>query len=172
MFPAHTLASAPPASRPAMEAVERRMGKLPRAVRRLASSPDLLNSFLQLTAAFDRTTLDPIAREVVVMTVATRNGCGVCVDLHTRKLRGLGADEELITALHAGPDGPPLPDPRLDAIRRFVLAVYATNGAVPEADAAAFLAAGHTERNALEVVMGIGAYTMSTFANRLVRAEA
>ncbi|MFJ6697187.1 hypothetical protein ACIQM4_14105 [Streptomyces sp. NPDC091272] len=32
----------------------------------------------------------------------------------------------------------------------------------------AFCAAGYTRRNALEVVLGIGTYTLSTFANRLV----
>ncbi len=36
----------------------------------------------------------------------------------------------------------------------------------------AFLAAGYTHRNALEVVLGIGTYTMSTFANRLVEVSA
>jgi hypothetical protein len=36
----------------------------------------------------------------------------------------------------------------------------------------AFLGHGYTARNALEVVMGIGTYTMSTLANRLVRAPA
>ena len=35
---------------------------------------------------------------------------------------------------------------------------------------AAFLAGGYTPRSALEVVLGIGAYTMSTLANRLTRA--
>ena len=34
----------------------------------------------------------------------------------------------------------------------------------------AFLAQGYTGQNALEVVLGIGAYTMSTLANRLTGA--
>ena len=34
----------------------------------------------------------------------------------------------------------------------------------------AFLGQGYTEQNALEVVLGIGAYTMSTLANRLTGA--
>jgi hypothetical protein len=33
-----------------------------------------------------------------------------------------------------------------------------------------FLAHGYTPRNALEVVLGIGTYTMSTLANRLTQA--
>ena len=34
----------------------------------------------------------------------------------------------------------------------------------------ALLAAGYTRQNALEVVLGIGTYTMSTLANRLTGA--
>ncbi|MFF8832400.1 carboxymuconolactone decarboxylase family protein [Streptomyces sp. NPDC015131] len=168
MFTDHTLASAPPASRPVMEAVAARSGgHLPPAVARMAASPELLEGFMSLTALFDRTTLDPLSRETVIMTVAARNGCQVCVDLHTRKLRALGADPAVVTALR---DGTPLPDERLAAVRRFVEAAYATTGEVADEDLANFLAHDYTERNALEVVMGIGTYTMSTFANRLTRA--
>ncbi|MFF9865328.1 carboxymuconolactone decarboxylase family protein [Streptomyces sp. NPDC013953] len=167
MFVDHTLETAPPEARPAMEAVARRAGHLPPAVARLATSPHLLNGFMHLTALFDRTTLDPVAREVVVMAVATRNTCHVCIDLHSAKLRALGAAEPLIAALT---DGTPLPDERLEAVRRFVGCVYATSGAVPDEDLRAFLAHGFTPQHALEVVMGIGTYTISTFANRLTRA--
>ncbi|MER7108380.1 carboxymuconolactone decarboxylase family protein [Streptomyces sp. NPDC000229] len=168
MFVDHTLESAPPAARPVMEAISQRMGgHVPPAVARMAASPELLEGFMTLTALFDRTTLDPVARETVIMTVATRNGCQVCVDLHTRKLRALGAAPAVIAALR---DGTPLPDERLEAVRRFVDAVHATTGEVSDEDLAAFLTRGYTERNALEVVMGIGTYTMSTFANRLTRA--
>lgn len=48
--------------------------------------------------------------------------------------------------------------------------MLATAGEVPEEEIGEFLAAGFTRRNALEVVLGIGTYTMSTLGNRLVRA--
>jgi AhpD family alkylhydroperoxidase len=166
VFVEHTLDSAPAEARPTMEAIARRAGHLPPAVARLATSPHLLNGFMHLTALFDRTTLDPVAREVVVMSVATRNTCHVCIDLHSAKLRALGAGEPLIAALT---DGTPLPDERLEAVRLFVTRVYATSGAVPDDDLRAFLAHGFTHQHALEVVMGIGTYTLSTFANRLTR---
>ena len=45
---------------------------------RMAASPQLLDVFVgKLTAIFDRSALDPVAREVVIMTVATRNGCHI-----------------------------------------------------------------------------------------------
>ena len=167
MFTEHTLESAPPASRRAMASTVERLGHLPPAVARLAASPHLLDGFLRLSAAFEATTLDPVAREVVVMTVATRNECHVCVTMHTGKLRALGAAEELIAALC---EQRALHDERLEAVRQFTLEVFRTSGAVGDAELRAFLAHGFTSQNALEVVMGIGTYTMSTLANRLTRA--
>ncbi|NUL07809.1 carboxymuconolactone decarboxylase family protein [Streptomyces lunaelactis] len=167
MFTEHTLESAPAASRRAMESTVRHVGHLPQAVARLASSPHLLNGFLKLSAMFEQTTLDPVAREVVVMTVATRNECHVCVAMHAGKLRALGAREELIAALS---ERKPLDDVRLEAIRQFTLEVLRTAGGVGDEELRGFLAHGYTEQNALEVVMGIGTYTMSTLANRLTRA--
>ncbi|MGW6309795.1 carboxymuconolactone decarboxylase family protein [Streptomyces niveus] len=139
----------------------------PSATARLACSPQLLEGFQRLTALFDGTTLDPVAREVVVMTVVTRNECHICVAMHSGKLRKLGADGELIAALG---EQHTLADQRLEAVRQFTLAVLASAGDVADTDLDAFLAHGHTARNALEVVLGIGTYTLSTLANRLTRA--
>ncbi|KZB80434.1 alkylhydroperoxidase [Amycolatopsis regifaucium] len=150
-----------------MEATIRHFGHLPSAVARLATSPELLDGFLKLSASFERTTLDPVARETVVMTVATRNDCHLCVEMHTAKLKGLNADDDVITALRAQE---PVPDERLEAIRQFTLAVLETAGGVDDETLKAFFGHGYTERNGLEVVMGIGAYTMSTLANRMTRA--
>ncbi|MFJ8857220.1 carboxymuconolactone decarboxylase family protein [Streptomyces sp. NPDC102451] len=169
-FPDHTIDSAPPAARRTMEAMAGRQGgRVPSAVARLATSPETLNGFLQASAAFESSTLDPLSREVVVMTMATRNECHICVEMHTAKLRALGAEPELVTVLRA-PGEQPLPDERLEGVRRFTLAALATAGAVGDEDLQDFLSLGYTSRNALEVVLGIGAYTMSTLANRMTGA--
>jgi AhpD family alkylhydroperoxidase len=168
MFAAHTVETAPEAARPAMQAVAGTWGgRVPDGVARLATSPELLNGFLAMSASFERCTLDPLAREVVIMTIAARNDCHICIAIHTAKLRKLGADAELITALR---ERRALADERLEAIRAFTLDVVATAGDVADDAVEALLAHGYTERNALEVVLGIGTYTMSTLANRLVRA--
>ncbi|MFC8722022.1 carboxymuconolactone decarboxylase family protein [Kitasatospora sp. NPDC057198] len=166
-FPDLTPDTAPPAARRQLEQVTRHLGYLPAAAARLAHAPQLLDGFLKLTAMFDATELDPVVRETVVLTIATRNGCHVCVAMHTGILTRLAADPALIAALRAQQ---PLPDARLEAVRVFVHSVLDHTGAVPEPDLAAFLAHGFTPRNALEIVLGIGAYTLSTFANRLTDA--
>ncbi|MFG3138275.1 carboxymuconolactone decarboxylase family protein [Streptomyces sp. NPDC048211] len=166
-FPDHTLESAPAAARPTMAAVAKKQGYLPTAVARLAQSPELLNGFLKMSALFETTTLDPLSRETVIMTMADRNGCHLCVAMHTAKLTALGADAGVIAALR---DGSLLPDERLEAVRQFTLAAVETSGAVDDDTLQSFLSHGYTSRNALEVVLGIGAYTMSTLANRMTAA--
>ncbi|MEU1217292.1 carboxymuconolactone decarboxylase family protein [Streptomyces sp. NPDC005791] len=169
-FPDHTIDSAPPAARRTMEVMAGRQGgRVPSAVARLATSPETLNGFLQASAAFESSTLDPLAREVVVMTMATRNDCHVCVAMHTTRLESLGAAPDLVAALRAAGEQP-LPDERLEGVRRFTRAVLETAGEVGDDCLEDFLSLGHTSRNALEVVLGIGAYTMSTLANRMTGA--
>ncbi len=167
MFTEHTIETAPAAARRAMAATQEHLGYLPAGVARLATSPHLLDGFLKLSAMFEGTTLDPLAREVVVMTIATRNGCHLCVAMHTARLTALGAGAGLISALRAGE---PPAEPRLAAVRDFTRRVLETAGDVGEPALEAFLGHGYTERNALEVVLGIGTYTMSTLANRLTGA--
>ena len=148
MFTRHTIESAPPASRRAMAAVTGKQGYLPVAVALLAESPETLEGFLRISGTFDACTLDPVAREVVIMTVAARNGCHLCTVMHTA----------------------PLADPRLEAVRAFTLRVIDTAGEAGDESLAGFLGHGFTRRNALEVVLGVGAYTLSTLANRLTGA--
>jgi uncharacterized peroxidase-related enzyme len=167
LFPDHTPESAPPAARPTLAATAKKFGHVPPAVARMATSPETLNGFLKLNAIFESTTLPALEREVLIMTVATRNGCHVCVAMHTASLEGLSAAPELVSALRAQSS---LPSPRLEALRRFVHAVMDTTGDVPPGALEAFTGAGFTPRNALEVVLGIGTYTVSTYANRLIRA--
>jgi AhpD family alkylhydroperoxidase len=167
VFTVHTLESAPAASRRLMEATVKHQGYLPEAVALLAESPELLGTFLKASGTFQASTLDPLAQEVVIMTMATRNGCHLCVAIHTARLASIGADTGLIAALRAGA---PLDEPRLAALQQFTLRVLATTGQVGDDELKTFIDAGFTSRNALEVVLGIGTYTMSTLANRLVRA--
>ena len=166
-FPEHTLDSAPDGSRGIMAAMARQRGHVPAAVARLASSPQLLDGFLKASGLFESSSLDPVAREVVTMTMATRNRCHVCVAIHTAKLAALGASPELAAALR---EQRPLTDGRLAAVQRFTLDVVAAAGAVSQESLEAFLGHGYTPRNALDVVLGIGTYTMSTLANRLTKA--
>jgi len=172
LFADHTIESAPPGARRSMMATQEHLGYLPAAMARMAASPHLLDGFIKMNAIFDSSTLDHLARETLVMTIATRNGCRICVAMHTARLTALGARADIIAGLRTAgrPDARPLADERLEAIRVFTLRILDTTGEVGDDALNAFLTSGYTSQNALEVVLGIGTYTMSTLANRLTGA--
>jgi len=167
-FVRYTSSDAPEASKPMVQGTEKKFGFLPGPVSVMAESPELLATFTQCVGTFDKTTLAPMEREVLIQTLATHVECHYCVAMHSAMLTRMEAPAALVEALR---EKRALSDQRLDAMRKFTMHVIEQHGEVDEADLKAFLAAGYTTRNALEVVLGIGIYTMSTFANRLTRVD-
>ncbi|MFE1313053.1 4Fe-4S domain-containing protein [Streptomyces sp. NPDC058755] len=167
-FVSHTPETAPEDSKRMVAGAQQKFGFIPAPVAKMAASPELLATFQRNLGEFDKTTLTAMEREVMILTMATFVECHYCVAMHSTMLAGQQAPDELIEALR---NGEPLQDARLEAMRQFALAVLETKGGVADQDIDAFLGAGYTQQNALEVVLGIGTYTMSTFANRLTRAE-
>jgi len=87
--------------------------------------------------------------------------------MHSAILTRTVADAPLLAALRAQT---PLAAPSLEVLRTFTRALLASHGGVSDAELEAFLAAGFTRQQALDVVLGVGMYTLSTSANRLTRA--
>ena len=160
-FPPLSPETAPSAARPLLAGTQSKFGFVPSPVAKVAASPAALKHLLAGFAAFDHSSLSPIEREVLAMTVAFENGCSYCMALHSAQL----ADSPLLAPLRAGT---PLPDAKLEALRSFTRAVVQRRGAV---DTAPFEAAGYTEQHALDVVLGVGVYVLSTYLNILTESE-
>jgi alkylhydroperoxidase family enzyme len=166
-FPDHDERTAPDAARPALAATRAQWGGIPTPVARLAESPAALSAATAALEAFEHTRLAPIEREVVAMTVAREHGCRFCLGLHTKLLGHFPDGAATARTLAAGER---LADPRLAALQAFVERALATRGDLDAPTWDAFLAAGFTHADALDVIVGIGAYTLTTFANRLTQA--
>lgn len=166
-FPVHTPESAPEGAREVLTRWREAFGYVPAPAARLAESPALLEGFVQLSSIFDRSSLGPLEREVVIMTVARENGCGYCVAMHTRLLGASAAGAATVEALRSGGR---LPDGKLEALSAFTREIVRTRGRASAVSLAAFREAGFGAREALDVVLGVGAYTLSTYANRLTEA--
>lgn len=102
------------------------------------------------------------------MTVAYEHACHYCMALHTAMN---SVSPELAPVVEALRAGTALPEPRLEALRVFTREVLNQRGAVPPAALAAFAAAGYTEQHALETILGVGVYVLSTFTNIATGAE-
>ncbi len=158
--------TAPEAARPLLGAARKKFGAVPSPLRRIAASERALAQVQAALAAFEATSLLALEREVVALTIARRNGCEYCLALHRLLLRRLDVPSQTVDALFSGQ---PLPA-RLEALRRFTTSALDRSGDVDDQVWSGFLDAGFNRSQALEVVLGIGAYTLTTFANRLTQA--
>lgn len=166
-FVDHTPDTAPDGARAALRATADKLGFLPAAMARLAESPAVVAAFGRLMALWDTCSLELVEREVVTLTIAHHAACEVCVAMHSAIMTRTVADATLLEALRAQR---PLPAPRLEALRLFTRAVLASHGGVTDDELRAFASAGFSKQQALDVVLGVGTYTLSTSANRLTRA--
>ncbi len=138
--------TAPPASRPVLEALAADLGVLPNMAATIAASPALLQGFDGLRRAILSGDLDPVAREVagLAVGVAIDNRYGVA--FHSTALDRLGLDPADVRELRAG--RPPA-DPKLAAIHDLARAIVLERG---RADTTAARAAGVTDGEMLEIL--------------------
>ena len=166
-FTDYDLDTAPSAARATLADQQRKFGAIPGPLARLAASPVALAATIAGLDAFEHSSLSPLEREVLAMTMGRRNGCHFCVALHRRLLKMIDAPQAVCEALE---QGTALESPRLEAVRGFTLALLEHTGDVPDDAWRAFLSAGFDRAAALEIVLGVATYTLTTFANRLTQA--
>jgi alkylhydroperoxidase family enzyme len=77
-------------------------------------------------------------------------------------------DPAVIAALRSGT---PLPDARLEALHRYTGLVVRQRGWVSDEDTDAFLAAGFTRRNVLEVILAVATKVMSNYTNHIAHTQ-
>ncbi|MEM5421146.1 MULTISPECIES: carboxymuconolactone decarboxylase family protein [Paraburkholderia] len=168
-LPLHTVESAPEASRPFLERSQAANGFLPNLVASLANAPVALETYLTVGEINGRSGLTLAEREAVQITAAAIHGCGFCVAGHTAV--ALKKAQLLPTIVDALRDGVTSGDARLDAVAELTRDVITTRGAVADTSLAAFRAAGFSDANALEVVLGVSLATLCNFANNLAQNE-
>jgi AhpD family alkylhydroperoxidase len=164
LFPAHTIETAPEQARPALTAVQNKLGFVPTMMAKFAEAPLLLQAYQAAAGFFDKTSFSPTERLVVMLTASYLNNCDFCMSAHSWGAARQGLDTDVIAALRAGRA---LTDARLEALRAFVWTLVLEHGAVPEADQEVFFAAGFTPRQGLEVVLGVATKVMTNYTNAL-----
>lgn len=153
----------------ALERLEEALGKLgfiPIMYTVMANSPGLLDTYLHGYARFrEMSGFAPHEQEVVLLAISRENGCGYCVAAHSFLADKMsGVSTEVTDAIRAGTA---IPDARLAALHDFTRRMVATRGLPTQADVKAFLSAGYTERQILDIVLAIAVKTLSNYANHL-----
>lgn len=159
----HTLQSAPEAAKPFLENAQKASGFIPNLLAVLANAPAALETYVTVSGLNGKSELSLAEREVVQLVAATTHGCDFCVAGHTAvALNKAKLPEEVVSALR---EQATLPQEKLEVLAAFAREVIATRGKVSEATFDTFKAAGYTEGNALEVILGVSLATLCNFAN-------
>ncbi|MDV7202248.1 carboxymuconolactone decarboxylase family protein [Roseovarius sp. 10] len=164
-FTIHSAETAPEESRPLLETSQKTFGRIPGLHAVMAEAPALLEGYQQLHKLFaEKTSFDKDELTVVWQSINVEHECHYCVPAHTGIAKKMKVDDAITNALR---DETPLPNDRLEALRTFSLAVVRDRGNVDAAAVDAFLAAGFTKRQVLEVILGVSQKVMSNYTNHL-----
>lgn len=160
----HTVETAPEAAKEALAAAGKGFGFVPNLLAVMAEVPALLTAYRTLIGLFDQTSLNASERQVVLLTASYENRCEYCVAAHSMIAKMQKVPDAVVAAIR---DGRLIADSKLQALRAFTSAVVNSRGLPSEADTAAFLAAGYTRTQILEVVLGVGIKTLSNYTNHV-----
>jgi len=163
----HDAESAPGDTKVHFEHARRKFGFVPNLLRLMAESPTTLKSYLAMDEMFFSGSLATQEALIVQLTASVENGCKYCTAAHSMQCLNQGIDPAVVTAVR---QGTPVPDARLRVLSDMVRHLIERRGAAEEAYVDAFLAAGFTREQLLDVVLGLAVKTISNYTNNIVGA--
>lgn len=142
------------------------MGFVPNMYAAMANSPALFSGYNAGYARFRAESgFTPVEQEVVFLVVSRGNGCAYCMSAHSFVADAMSkVPTEVTDAIRAGK---PIADAKLQALASFTQVMFDSRGKPTRAQAQAFLDAGYSERQMLEVVLAIAVKTLSNYTNHL-----
>lgn len=163
-FTLHTEDTAPEASKRLLAKSKKAYGMIPGLHAVMAEAPGLLESYQTVHELFANSSFDKDELTVVWQSVNVEHACHYCVPAHTGIAKSMCVSDDISDALR---NETPLPNARLEALRTFTLSVVRDRGNVDDGAVQAFLNAGFTRRQILEVILGVSQKVMSNYTNHL-----
>ncbi len=164
-FTIHTPETAPEGSKPLLAGIQKKYGFIPNLLAEFAEAPNVLKGYLDIAGATSQGTFSPTQAQIVQITTSRLNGCHYCVAAHSTFAEMGKIEPAVIDALKAGQ---PLGDTKLEALRQFTEAVVKTQGWVQKSDVDAFLNAGYTQAQILEVILSVAMKVITNYTNHIV----
>jgi uncharacterized peroxidase-related enzyme len=165
LFQPLNIASAPDASKPILENIQKSFGFVPNLMATFANSPVVLQGYLALDGAFEKGAFSPIERQLILLAASEENKCGYCAAAHSAIAKAfLNAPAETIAAVR---DGKPLTDKKQNALVNLVREIVRERGFASPATVEAFLAAGYEKPQVMELLLGVALKTVSNYLDHL-----
>lgn len=163
-----TIADAPQAAQPLLQAVEKQLGSVPNLFRLVATSPQALEGYLGLSGALGKGALPAATRERIALAVAEVNGCDYCLSAHSYLGKNLARlDDAEIAANRRGGSN----DAKADAAVRFAAKVASARGHISDVDFAAVKSAGYSDAQVIEIVQHVALNSWTNYVNNVFQTE-
>jgi len=164
IFDVHTKETAQTKSAELLATAEKSYGFIPNLLGIFAESPATLKAYQIIGRIFDESSFSPTERQLVILTASRLNECYYCVAAHSTVAEMQKVPADVIEAIR---NDQPIADSKLQALRTFTTAVIEKRGWVTGDDTEAFLAAGYTKEQILEVILGISFKTLSNYVSHI-----
>jgi len=165
LFAPLTIATAPEASKPALEKVQKWLGFIPNLMAVFANNPTVLEGYLALGAVFEKGAFTPTERQIILLAASLENHCNYCATAHSAIAKGLlHTPPEVIAAVH---NNTPVPDAKLNALVNLVRELVRERGYAKEKTIQKFLAAGYKKEQVMEILLGIALKTISNYLDHI-----
>jgi alkylhydroperoxidase family enzyme len=160
----HTIASAPEASKPALEQLQQAFGTIPNLAAVIANSPKLVNALVGVFQQVHSSSLAEQEIQIVLLTDAVANHSTYAVAFHTALALQQGVSPDDAEAIRARlvPK-----NPRFAAISTLAKTFIEKRGHVSKEELDAFLAAGFSQEQILEVIAVVAASTITNYAGTI-----
>jgi len=168
-FPIHNIDNAPEDAKPLLKAAKENFGFVPNLLGEFAEAPAVLEGYLTLNEIVGKTDFSPVEQQLAILAVSIENKCHYCSAIHSTILKNqLNVDEAIVNAVR---NGDPVPDQKLNALVTYVTKAVTSRGFVDEEDLQAFVDAGYSKQNVLEVNLIIALKTISNYTNHLANTS-
>ena len=159
-----TVESAPQGSKAILQAIQKRNGFIPNLMATFASSPALLNGYVGLDTAWQKSSFSALERQLILLAASVENRCGYCIATHATALEDLKVNRQCILAVR---NRGSLGNQRLDALVTLTRELVLERGFVAPNTRRRFVAAGFTEVALMEVLIGVALKVMSNYLDNL-----
>jgi alkylhydroperoxidase family enzyme len=160
----HNSESAPEASKPLLENSQKAYGMIPGLHGVLAGSPDILKAYQTLHELFVNTSFNEEELTVVWQTINVEHECHYCVPAHTGIAAMMKVDNKITEALR---NRIAMPTDKLQVLHEMTLKIVRNRGHVTQEDLDTFYAGGYTERQVLEIILGLSQKVISNYTNHI-----
>jgi uncharacterized peroxidase-related enzyme len=150
-----------------LEAVRSKLGMVPNMTRAMASSPAVLEGYLQLSGALGHGKLPAKVREEIALAVAEANSCHYCLAAHSTigKMVGLTADQ-----IRDSRQGTAV-DPKTHALIRFARKLVEARGQITDRDVADVREVGFDDGAIAEVVANVALSVFTNYFNNVAETD-